>query len=627
MRIIVCIKQVPVISAMAFDAETRTLKRDGIPSEVSAFDVRAVIRAVDLAREHGGEVVVLTMGPPQARQALEDCLALGADRGIHLCDRAFAGADTLATAEALAAALRRESFDLVLCGRNSTDAETGQVGPELAELLDVPQVTGARTLRIDTAARTVTAERETDAGIETVIAPLPLVVTAAEDLAPERFPDRAARAAGKEKPIDERSAAQVGADPARIGTAGSPTWVAGLQPVAQQRQGRIIEAATPEAAADELVAVLVSLGAFAPADSRQPTPDSSPAARVPRGAARRTPHGDVLVVAEVLGGTVRHVSYELLHKANELARQTGGRVSALLIGDGVRAHAAALAAHGASRVFVADDPAWRHATTDTHAAALEHTIRRASPGIVLLPSTALGRDVAPRVAARLRLGLTGDCIDLSLDADGRLVQHKPAFGGSIVAPVLSRTRPEMATVRPGMLAAGEAVAASGPEIVTLSPAGIGSRVRVVAERGEGEHAAELDHAERVIGVGMGIGGAENLALINDLAAALGAVVCATRNVTEAGWMAKQYQVGLTGRAIAPKLFLAVGIRGAFEHVVGVRRAGIIVAINIKAKAPIFKHADVGIVGDCLVYAPLLAERFRPFHERDRSEFSPPSAPR
>src|SRR5215470_6384250 len=135
MRIAVCIKQVPVVSALQFDAETRTLKREGVRTEVSSFDVRALLKAIELRAVHGGEVVAVTMGPPQAREALAECLALGADRAVHLCDKTFAGSDTLATARALALALRRESCDLILCGRNSVDAETGQVGPEIAELL------------------------------------------------------------------------------------------------------------------------------------------------------------------------------------------------------------------------------------------------------------------------------------------------------------------------------------------------------------------------------------------------------------------------------------------------------------------------------------------------------------
>ena len=168
MLIAVCIKQVPAVSALAFDRVTRTIQREGVRNEISAFDVRALLRAIELRDEHGGEVVAITMGPPQAREALAECLALGADRAEHLCDRAFAGADTLATARALAAAIAREPYDLVLCGRNSVDAETGQVGPEIAELLDWPQVTIARTLDVDPRARTVRAERETDEGIDVV---------------------------------------------------------------------------------------------------------------------------------------------------------------------------------------------------------------------------------------------------------------------------------------------------------------------------------------------------------------------------------------------------------------------------------------------------------------------------
>src|SRR5512147_539714 len=157
MKQIVLVKQVPAVSQLAFDAETRTLKREGVRLEVSSFDVRALLRAVELKAEHGGEVAVMTMGPPAAREALTYCLALGADRGIHLVDRAFAGADTLATARALASAIRREAWDVVLCGRASVDAETAQVGPEVAELLDLPQVCCARALTLDAGARTFTA--------------------------------------------------------------------------------------------------------------------------------------------------------------------------------------------------------------------------------------------------------------------------------------------------------------------------------------------------------------------------------------------------------------------------------------------------------------------------------------
>src|SRR5262245_50103479 len=201
MRYVVCVKYVPILSQLRFDPESRRLVRDGVRGEASSFDVRALLGALPLRAAHGGEVVVLTMGPPAAREALVHCLALGADRGVHLCDPALAGSDTLATARALAAALRREQPDVILLGRASVDAETGQVGPEVAELLDLPQATGVRRLEVDPVARTFEAERETDDGSERVRGPLPALVTAGEDLAEERFPTKAERQAATDKPI------------------------------------------------------------------------------------------------------------------------------------------------------------------------------------------------------------------------------------------------------------------------------------------------------------------------------------------------------------------------------------------------------------------------------------------
>ncbi len=229
---------------------------------------------------------------------------------------------------------------------------------------------------------------------------------------------------------------------------------------------------------------------------------------------------------------------------------------------------------------------------------LADAIETLHPGIVLLPATAMGRDLAPRVAARLQLGLTGDCIDLSLDGEGRLLQYKPAFGGTVVAPILSRTIPEMATVRPGVLAAPVSDPSRRPSVVALPvPADLRPRARISARRRDAQAAVELDRAAVVVGIGMGFGDRANIDRLQPLINLLRASVCITRDVFEAGWLPKQHQVGVTGRAIAPKLYIAIGVRGAFEHMVGVRRAGLVVAINKNARAPVFKLADYGIVGD------------------------------
>src|SRR5262249_10412932 len=164
MRLVVCVKYVPILSQLRFDHATRRLVRDGVRGETSSFDVRALLGALRLRAAHGGELVVLTMGPPGAREALTHCLALGADRGGRRCAAALAGSDRPATRRAVAAVRRREQADLVLLGRASVDAETGQVGPEIAELLDLPQATAVRRLSLDLAAATFEAERETDEG-------------------------------------------------------------------------------------------------------------------------------------------------------------------------------------------------------------------------------------------------------------------------------------------------------------------------------------------------------------------------------------------------------------------------------------------------------------------------------
>ena len=504
MKTIVLIKQVPVVSAMKLDPETKVLKREGVPSEVSSFDIRALLKAVELRNTHGGEVVVMTMGPPQARAALEYCLALGADRALLLTDRAFAGADTLATARALALALQREGYDLVLCGRHSTDAETGQVGPEVAEILNIPQITGVRKLTI--MENGLTAERETDSGFETVVCALPALLSATEDLAPEKFPNKVDKEKAKEKPIQEITASDLSADLSQFGSSGSPTWVESVQTVEVTREKKILEGDL-STQVQTLVQTLLDRGLFGTWKG-----DNS-AQSAEAGETKKSTGGKaVWVVAETLGSALRPVTLELLSKAEELSAQYGGEVGVLLMGRDGQQYVSTLAAHGAEVIYLADDQRLAPYTTEMHTALMTQAITTHKPGVVLLGSTATGRDLAPRVAARLGLGLTGDCVDLDVNAQGQLLQYKPAFGGNIVAPILSRTTPEMATVRPGMLKKAQPTSGRHARIERLHlDAATTSRVTVVSQTGEDAgKAAALDSAEIAIGIGKGIGGTANL---------------------------------------------------------------------------------------------------------------------
>ncbi len=608
MKIAVCIKQVPVVSRIQFDYETRTIIREGVPLEVNSFDLLAVDAAVELADQDGGEVVVFTMGPPQARNALIQCLAMGARRAVHLTDRAMAGSDTLATARTLSLALKRERFDLILCGRNSTDAETGQVGPEIAELLHLPYVGNVRRLEPLPGGGGILAERVTDEGHELIRCPLPALVSVAEGIKEERFPSRQEMEAIRQDPaIEEVGTAQLSADGSLFGASGSPTLVSEIRFLEPQRLGVVIEEEDPNAAAQAVAAGLRERLASA---AHAPTKRRTGWTRYPRQA-----EGAVWVVAERAGSGLRKTTFELLGKSRELADQTRGGVVALLLGGGDTEDVEELAAHGADRVLVLGDDSMGHPTSLAATAALAGAIEQRGPYAVLFPSTANGRDLASRVAARLGLGLTGDCVDLEINENGELVQLKPALGGNVVAPILSRTRPYMATLRPGLLLPLEPDRGLETEVESLAAPASGEPDIEVLEvrRQEDATGLALEAATTVIGVGMGVGGPENLSVIQELAASIGAAVAATRNVTDAGWMPRQVQVGLTGRAIAPRLYIAVGIRGDFNHTVGVQRAGTIVAVNNNPnprRSPILQAADFTVIGDWQTYLPPLVEALK-----------------
>ncbi len=613
MKIIVCIKQIPYVDQLKFDAQAKRLVREGVPNEINPFDKRAITKALELRQQFGGEVVIVTMGPPQANAALVEALAMGADRAVHLLGREFAGADTLATARTLALACRKIGYDLILCGKYSTDAETAQVPPMLAEFLDLPQVSGVTDLVTQDGKR-LTATRELDDGFETLECALPAVLSAAERLCKPIKVAPADLETGKQKPIEVMGAADLAADASQFGSAGSPTWVERIYSIepARKRVVRRVDS-DADAVAQEVARALYAEGLFGEwksksrqviklrqriTDNRQQITDSRP-------------QNAIWVVAEIVGGEIRPVTFELLGRSAQLAEELKSQVAAVLIGHNVGEHAKTLAAYGADCVYVADAPALATYSTEAYTAIVAQAIGKHAPYAVLIPSTANGRDLAPRVAARLKVGLTGDCIGLEIDAPGRLVQLKPAFGGNIVAPILTKTRPALATIRPGMLQSAEPDFARAAVVETLPTDHLGAiRTRVIRAERSASAGIGLDNAEIIVGVGMGVGSAESLPALQELAAALGASIGATRRVVDAGWLPRQTQIGLTGRSIAPRLYVAVGISGKFNHTVGIQRAGVVLAINNNPEAEIFKQSDYGIVGDWAEVVPALTRALK-----------------
>ena len=449
LKIAVCIKQIPLIEEANFDAVTKTIKRDG-PNVISAYDLRAISLAVQLKTIHGAETTVVTMGPPQARGALVDALAMGMDHAVHLEDRAFAGADTLATARALALWLARGNFDLIMLGKYSLDAETGQVGPEIAELIGAAQITGARKLEID--GRMLRAERESDEGFDEVEAEMPAVITCAERVAQPVKVKPGASEEAETKPIQVVRAADLSANAKEFGLAGSPTWVQEVRVVTTPTTDcKFIDSTDAERAAAEAMSVLETLGALKPRDC---TIDVR--SRSSRRASKRD--RDVWIICETdLEGRITRGTLELLSRGDELATRLGGAVFAVGFDGGIARHAGLLASFGADNVLALEHPALVSYTPEAAAEAVAKVVSTHAPWGILMGATERGRDWGPRLAARLGLGLTGDAIDIELDSENRMVALKPAFGGNIVAPIYSKTFPQMATVRPGVLELGGAV--------------------------------------------------------------------------------------------------------------------------------------------------------------------------
>jgi electron transfer flavoprotein alpha subunit len=596
LRVAALIKQIPVAESLVLGPDGR-LVRDASPLEMNAYCRRAVSKGVEIARTSGGRCVVFTLGPPPAEDALREAVAWGADEGVHLCDPAFAGSDTLATARALAAALRSEGpFDLILVGRNTIDGDTGQVGPELAQLLDLPFAAGVRHLALD--GRSIRAQLEEDDGWATVELELPAVLSCAERLCePSKVPPEG-RAAVDQDRLRRLSAGELGPGP--WGDAGSPTKVGAVRTFSHDRRP-VVLTGSPAEQVHEALDVLESLGALATprgSDGEGEPPVAAPEASAPTGAegplqgTRPTGVGGgawcVLVERGRLG-----VARELLSAARRLFGEAGGRVVAF--GEAIEDE---LGMVGADEVV---EVGGALAAEDV-AGALTEWCGEERVSVILAPSTSFGREVAGRVAASLDAGLIGDAMGVEL-VDGVLVAPKPAFSGVMVADITCTSRVQLVSVRPGVLPVLP-VRGDRPAVRTRRTVEPARRVRTLAE-GRDDDLEVLARADVVIGVGSGVS-PEEYHLLDPLAKVLGAEVAATRKVTDRGWMPRSRQIGITGRSVAPRLYVAVGLSGKFNHVVGVRSAGAILAVNPDAEAPIFGYADVGIVGDWHQVVPLLS---------------------
>lgn len=556
-HVLVFAKQIPNVNRIEFDPSTKRIRRENVELNMNPFDKRAVEEALRIREKNGGSVSVATMGPPQAISVLKEALGMGADRGFLITDRAYAGADTLVTSRILARFAQTLNPEIILMGKYSLDGETSQVPPEVAEFLDLPFKSSVEKIEFEDGG-TITVRQESEMGETTFRMPIPAVLSVSEKINRARAPSKdAADADSLITTVDEASLST------GLSGADSPTVV---RDVVVVKGGRSAEMMPLN---DETLSLIDGLVKSAEAGKKER--DMEPYTGEFEGEAWGIALDDVPVAMEI---------------ATKLAELSPAcRLKVRMIGNIDPSKLA-----GMPCIEYCHFNSTESAAT---ASALAESIRSERPAMVIFPSTVAGREVSAAIAARLGIGLTADCIELEIQ-DGMLIQHKPAFGGGVVARIFSRSTPQMATVRPGIFLAGR----SRREFTTSSMVIPENRaIETISFEPRPQAYRAMASAAVVIGIGRGAGSKEAMPELMSLADRLGAAIGGTRPVVDAGIVPKQQQIGLTGYSISPGVYIALGISGRDNHVVGIRYAGKVIAVNKDPQAPVFRHADIGIVAD------------------------------
>ena len=620
MDCIVLVKQVPDVSNIpedAWDREKGTLRRGMLDSILNPLDLHALTFAERLTRgDPGARTVFLSMGPPMAREVLIDCLSRVPGEAVLLTDSAFAGADTGATAYSLGCAIRRIEREIlggshdyaIVTGMQSVDGDTAQVPPQIAEELGIDHIAYATGLDTEPEIRVRRIGAEGTEDVRPLRWPVLITVTACTDPLYRSFERTRAARSG---PIHEWNAASVQADPTRIGLKGSWTQVYRLFSPSEDRPKTCEYVRNPAELIGKIAARYqqAAPGATVDADNGYQLGGREP-----------TYHGEMWVFAEREGDSVRSVSLELLGKMRYLADSLGERVGAVLPCADPGDRPAELIAAGADTVYVLQHPLLGTFDPIVQKKAIAALVADRRPQVMVFGATPLGRELAPRVSYACRSGLTADCTRLEigdftkkgLSLIGILKQTRPALGGNVMATIMTKDSPtQMATVRPGVFKVPPPDRTRTGEVVLvpveLSPDDIGLEAIPVESFAS---KVTIRDAEIIVAGGHGFRSRADFdTYLKPLAVGLGRLlgastkVAASRMAVEDGFTTHDYQVGQTGQTVQPRLYVAIGISGAVQHITGMQGSEIVVAINKDPKARIFNYADFGVVGDIETVVP------------------------
>jgi electron transfer flavoprotein alpha subunit len=543
MKIMVLVKQIPDINEIKFDKETKRIIRTGVKLLFNSYDKKAVEEAIRLSEKYKCETYVVSMGPKSAEEVLNDSMKMGINHAILLNDKIFAGSDTYITSRILSSLIMHINPDMILSGRSSLDGDTSQVPPETAEMAGYNFVSNVSSIEINGEYATVL--RDEDDGIEKLEVSLPAFFSVSEKINRARQIDPSAKIEDI-KVYDSHFTTWNGKD--------SPTEV---------------------------------IDTFEMKDNREN---------------KKVTFQEFLQILENSRQTVNNQEYKMLEASDSKENFLGLAVDDPRLAMEISSKIAELGDFNITVIGNIDPSLLKdmachkyiyleNSCNVTFSEYVEEFIRKYKVKHVLAPSSLNGRDIASHIAASLGLGLTADCVDIKLES-GKLIQYKPSFGGGIIAVIKSKTEPDMATVRKGMFKIKYKSKSYQVSNIKLEKT---TYFKNLEKTPLDSKMHPLD-TPVIFGIGTGVK-KEDIPKLIEIAGKINGSVGATRRVVDMGRIQRQFQIGLTGLSISPELYIAIGLSGADNHIVGIRYAKNVMAVNNDPEANIFKHSDFGIVMD------------------------------
>ncbi len=598
-NIVVSVKQVPDADDLRIDPVTNNLVREGVPAIINPPDLHAIEEALRLKEKYGGTVSIVSMGPPKGDIVLREAVAMGADNVYLITDVAMVGSDTWATSYTISKGIEKIGKpDIILFGRRALDGETQQVGPQTAMWLGIPEVAYTdKILDINTETKIARLQRTTEFDTETVEVKMPFAATITENSNTPREATLDGMVKSITFQVTRYSKTDIGADPKKVGLAASPTKVIRVRPPPKMRNPEIIKNEDLDKTVDFLISrIKGSLTGMKAMEEAYEKPESVTKVK-----------DNIWVYIDHFDGELNKTSLEILGAARRVADLMDTKLGAVIIGTGEEKLIDESFKYGADEAYYCETANADRYDNDIYTQALEMMINKYKPNSLFFPGTYNSRELAATTAIKVNTGLIADCIIFDVDEKGQLQATRPDFGGKETSTIICpNNKPIMVTTRAGVFSAllerdfkGKVIKDKLEKPVT--------RFKITDYKNI-EKTNALAAAQVVVGVGRGIVNKDNIKLAEDLAKKIGGIVGVSKPLADSDWYPKDRQVGQTGTTIKPNLYIAMGISGAIQHLVGIQGSKRIIAINSDPEAQIFENCDYGVIGDIFQIVPELIKK-------------------